>query len=536
VRVVSNIQFQDVAQSAKLNFERNNGAYGKYYMPETMGGGGAFIDYDNDGYLDVLLVNGGWWDIRADLGAKPTLTLYHNNRDETFTNVSKEMGVDLFMVGMGVAVGDYDNDGYTDLYVTAVGRNYLFHNEQGKGFKDVSESAGVKDAGWSTSAGWVDYDNDGKLDLFVCHYVKWTPETDIACTSKGYKSYCRPQEYKGESCRLFHNLGGGRFEDVTQKAGISNENSKALGVTFQDIDGDGFQDILVSNDMEPNFVFRNKGNGTFQEIGFESGVAIGDSGNPRAGMGIDTADYRNEGIFGLAIGNFSFEGIAFYPLTKVMPFQERSKQIGAYTPSYPYVTFGLFFADFDNDMWQDLFFTNGHIEDTVQKTSPEQHYEQPSVLLKNRGDGNFIETTATAGADLPKPIVGRGACAGDFNNDGKMDILLIPNKGAVRLLKNTSPNADNWLKIRLVGTKSNRDGYGAKVLVRVGAKTLTQYCHSGSSYLSASDTRLHFGLGEATDIVGVTVRWTDGKEQIWSDMKVNKTYILTEGKANPQSP
>lgn len=527
----SNIRFRNVTKEAQIAFNRNNGAYGKYYLPETMGGGGAFIDYDNDGYPDILLLNGAWWEPRATNNGKPTPALYHNNRNGTFTDVTKEMGLDIFCAGMGVAVGDYDNDGYDDLYITAVGRNYLFHNEKGKGFKEVAESTGVMDKGWSSSAGWVDYDNDGKLDLFVCHYVQWTPETDISCTSKGFKSYCRPQEYLGESCRLYHNEGNGRFRDVTHESGIENQKSKALGVAFFDLNGDGYTDIVVTNDMEPNFVFLNSGKGAFKEVGFESGIALGDSANARAGMGVDIADYRNEGNFGLAIGNFSFEGLGFYPITPKAPYLDTSKQIGTYTPSFPYVTFGLFFADFDNDSWQDLFFTNGHIEDTVHKSSPEQNYEQPSVLLRNRGDGTFADVSAQAGADLTAPIVGRGACAGDFDNDGKIDILLIPNKGEARLLHNETSQGGHWVKFRLVGRESNRNGYGARITVEAGGKRFSTVCHSGSSYQSASDARVHIGLGDATQITRVVVRWTTGKEQVWTGITPDKIWQLTEGEA-----
>ncbi len=523
------VRFRNVAPEAKIVFNRNNGAYGKYYLPETMGGGGGFIDYDNDGSLDILLLNGAWWEPRATNEGKPTPALYHNNRDGTFTDLTKEIGLDIFCAGMGVAVGDYDNDGYNDLYITAVGRNYLFHNEHGKGFKEVAQSAGVQDKGWSSSVGWVDYDNDGKLDLFVCHYVQWTPETDISCTAKGFKSYCRPQEYRGESCRLYHNEGSGRFRDVTRQAGIENQKSKALGVTFLDTNGDGYTDIIVTNDMEPNFVFLNSGKGTFKEIGFESGIALGDSANARAGMGVDVADYRNEGIFGLAIGNFSFEGIGFYPLTAKPPYLDTSKQIGTHAPSFPYVTFGLFFADFDNDTWQDLFFTNGHIEDTVHKSSPEQNYEQPSILLKNRGDGTFGDVSAQAGADLALPIVGRGACSGDFDNDGKLDILLIPNRGEARLLHNETSQAGHWMTFRLVGKQSNTNGYGAQITVEAGGKRFRGVCRSGSSYQSASDARVHFGLGDLSQIARVSVKWTTGKEQVWTGLAPDRIWQLTEG-------
>ncbi len=522
-------RFQNVTERAGFRFSRVNGAEGKYYMPETMGGGGAFVDYDNDGYLDVLLVNGNWWKPRA--GQAPTLALYHNNKNGTFTDVTKEMGLAVSMQGMGVAVGDYDNDGYNDLVITGVGGSRLFHNEQGKGFRDVTAISGAGGSGWCTSAVWLDYDKDGKLDLFVCHYARWTPETDIPCTSKGFKSYCRPQEYPGDSCRLYHNEGGGRFKDTTKAAGIWNENAKALGVVVHDLDGDGNPDIVVANDMQPNYVFHNNGNGTFKEIGFECGIALSDNAATRAGMGIDIADYKNDGTAGLAIGNFSFEGIGFYPIGREPSYAERSKQVGTYAPSYPYITFGLLFADFDNDGWTDLFFTNGHIEDTVAKSNPSQTYEQPSVLLQNRGDGKFSDVSILAGAAITQPIVGRGACYGDFDNDGKVDILLIPNRGAPRLLHNESQNTNHYLCFKLTGKSVNRNAYGAKITLKTDRGTQTRTCRSGGSYLSANDSRVLFGLGADAKIESVTVSWGGGKESAYSNLASDKRYELIEGEA-----
>ncbi|HZO87693.1 MAG TPA: CRTAC1 family protein, partial [Chthonomonadaceae bacterium] len=413
----------------------------------------------------------------------------------------------------------------------------LFHNEGGKRFVEVTGQAGVGDGGWSTSAAWLDYDNDGKLDLFVCHYLKWSPQTDIPCTAKGFKSYCRPQEYRGESCRLFHNEGGGRFRDVTRQAGLWNESAKALGVLTVDLDGDGRQDLVVANDMEPNFVYHNNGNGTFTEVGFQTGISFDESGRARAGMGIDAADVNNDGTLGLAVGNFSFEGLGFYLIAGAPPYSDRAKQAGLYAPSYPYVTFGLFFADFDNDGWQDLFITNGHIEDTVSLSSPGQTYPQPCILFRNLGNGAFADVSREAGAAVTQPLVGRGACRADFDNDGRPDILLIPNVGAPRLLHNETPTRNHWLTVRLIGTRSNRNAYGARVVVKVGGRTQTAYAHSGSSYLSASDARLAFGLGAAARVDSVAVRWPSGRRQEWTNLAPDRIYQLIEGaaEARPQS-
>ncbi|HZP83267.1 MAG TPA: VCBS repeat-containing protein, partial [Chthonomonadaceae bacterium] len=536
------IQFKDVTQAAGVNGTRINGAFGKKWFPETMGGG-AFLDYDNDGWLDILIVRGDYWPGHVPANAtRGALVLYHNNGNGTFTDVTRQSGLSVAFYGMGVAVGDYDNDGYDDLFITAVGQSKLFHNEprkvaltpgpsptlrergeansglslsftlpqqlkgkdrpapksplsrsvgEGPGvrvFREVTASSGIRDTGWSTSAAWVDYDNDGRLDLFVCHYVKWSPETDIYCGTTA-KAYCRPTVYTGESCRLYHNEGGGRFTDATQQAGLLNANAHALGILVWDLDNDGRSDLIVANDMQPTFVYHNNGDGTFTDIGLSSGLAYDRSGHARAGMGIDAADYRNNGTLGIAIGDFSFQGLTFYEVAGPPPYLDRAQQAGLLAPSYPYVTFGLGFADFDNDGWPDLFVTNGDIEDTISRAFPSQSYPQPSLVLRNRGDGTFADVSAQAGPGVTQPLVGRGLCWGDYDNDGKVDALLIPNIGTPRLLHNETPTQNHWLIVKLVGAKSNRDGLGARVSVEAGGITQTGTARSGSSYLSASDLR-----------------------------------------------
>ncbi len=524
------IRFEEVSARAGLSFNRVNGAFGKRWMPETMGGGGAFLDYDNDGWLDILLVNGDWWPGHSLPGRRPTLALYRNNRNGTFTDVTDQAGLNVSLQGMGVAVGDYDNDGREDVYVTGVGESRLFHNE-GKGrFTDATRRAGVGDEGhWSTSAAWVDYDGDGRLDLFVCHYIRWSPRTDIFCGTTE-KAYCRPQSYPGDSCRLFHNEGDGRFSDVSRKSGIWNENSKALGVCVCDFNHDGLPDLLVTNDTEPNFAFRNRGNGTFTDAGAEFGVAVDDNGKARAGMGIDTADYRGNGGTGIAIGNFAFEGLAFYDAEPGASTANMDKRAGLFEPSYPYVTFGVFFSDVDNDGWPDLFITNGHIQDTITHANTGQTYKQPSLLFQNQGDGTFRDISRAAGEAVTEPVVGRGACRGDYDNDGLEDILVVQNTGAARLLHNQSRGAGHWLNVRLVGTKSPRSGYGARVRVETAGRIQTATCRSGSSYLCASDPRLHFGLGSSTQADRVTVRWPAGTEQSCTAVAADRTLTLTEGR------
>lgn len=531
------IQFRDVARAAGITAERTNGAFGKRWMPETLSGGGAFLDYDNDGWQDILIVKGAYLPGKTPSDGQPTLALYHNNRNGTFTDVTKEVGLDIRMYGMGVSVGDYDNDGYDDLYLTAIGRGRLFHNVSdghgGRKFVESTESSGINDTGFSTSSAWVDYDRDGKLDLIVCHYVKWSPETDVFCGTT-IKEYCRPTVYPGESCRLYHNDGSGRFSDVTKKAGIYNANSKGLGVCICDIDGDGWPDMVIANDMEANALYRNNKNGTFTEIGLPSGISLSDTGKPRAGMGIDAADYRNNGTFGIVIGNFAFEGLALYDAGTPPPYTERAKQAGLYEPSYPFVTFGVLFTDMDNDGWSDLIVTNGHIQDMNLGTNPEQASAQHNLVFRNRGDGNFTDISAAIGPTIMDSLVGRGLCSGDFDNDGKRDILLIPNVKAPRLLHNETPNPNHWLGIRLRGVKSNRNGYGAKVIVEAGGVRHSAYAHSGGSYLSASDQRLHFGLGAVSRIERVQVEWPNGTQQAWGPLEADRYIELIEGEPTPK--
>jgi enediyne biosynthesis protein E4 len=537
------VTFTDVTARAGIQFHHFNGARGRKWLPETMGSGCAFLDYDNDGWLDILLVNGnsslgGAQPSQASGSGAATLHLYRNNHDGTFTDVSAKTGMNVSLYGMGVAVGDYDNDGWDDLFITCVGRSRLFHNVAGAGggrrFVDVTAQCGIVDRGFATSCAWLDYDRDGRLDLFVCHYVVWSPARDSFYSVDGvHKSYARPQSYTAESCRLYHNLGGGRFADVTAKAGILNARSKALGVAVSDYDGDGWPDIFVANDTEPNFLYHNQGDGTFKEVGVVAGLALSEQGTSRAGMGIDTADLRHTGAFDVLITNFAGEQLTLYHRDASGIFLDVAAQSGVGIATQTYLGFGAFFVDYDLDGWQDLFINNGHINDDIASRDAGVSYAEPALLFRNVGAGRFVDVSARSGAALTTPRVGRGAAWGDFDNDGSPDLLLMANNGPAALLHNDNRTGNGWIRLRLVGTTSNTDAYGARVQVKIGGDTQTQEVRSGSSYLSASDRRLLFGLGAAARADAVDIRWPDGKVQSLGPigrMRAGDTLTVTEAR------
>ena len=527
------VTFTDVTERAGIHFKHVNGAFGKKWMPETMGSGCAFLDYDGDGWLDILLVNGDFWPGHAPQGAAARMALYRNNHDGTFTDVTAAAGLNVPLYGMGVAVGDYDNDGYDDLFITAVGRSRLFHNvsngQGGRKFVDVTEASGIQDTGWATSAAWLDYDRDGKLDLFVCHYVQWTPEKDLYYSVDGIrKSYARPQIYKGESCRLYHNRGGGRFEDVTQQAGIYNPNSKALGVAVSDYDGDGWPDIFVANDTESNFLFHNQGDGTFKDIAGEAGIALSEQGTSRAGMGIDTADVLHNGAPDVLITNFSGEQLTLYRRDASGFFSDVAAHSGIGIASQTYLGFGAVFLDYDLDGWEDLFIANGHIEDDIAARGTGVTYREPCLLFRNLGGGQFSDVSAASGAALTTPRVGRGAAWGDFDNDGSPDLLVMSNGGAPALLHNENHTGNHWLRLVLVGTRSNRSAIGARVRLHVGERTLTRAVKGASSYLSQSDRRLLFGLGPARQADAIDIQWPSGQVQTLGATPADHTVTIRE--------
>jgi len=529
------ITFADITAQAGIRFQHVNGAAGKKWLPETMGSGCAFLDYDNDDWQDILLINGDTWDAR---GSHARMALYHNNRDGTFTDVTAETGLELRLFGMGVAVGDYDNDGYDDLWITAVGKSRLLQNVSngrgGRKFVDVTAASGIADSGWSTSAAWLDYDRDGKLDLFVCHYVQWSPQSDHFASVDGtHKSYARPTDYQGESCRLYHNLGGGKFQDVSRQAGILNPHSKALGIAVCDYDGDSWPDLFVANDTEPNFLFHNQGDGTFKEVGVESGIALSERGVSRAGMGIDAADTQHNGAFDVLITNFAGEQLTLYRRDSSGLFLDVAGRAGVGNATQTYLGFGAFFLDYDLDGWADLFITNGHIDDDIGRRDAGVTYAEPSLLFRNTGQGHFTDVSGQSGIALTTPRVGRGAAWGDLDNDGSPDLLIMSNNGKAALLHNENHTGNGWIRLKLVGTTSNRDAYGARVRVTVGRETQTQEVHSGSSYLSASDRRLLFGLGKAMQADRVEIRWPSGRVQPLGPiprMQTGQTLTVTEGR------
>jgi enediyne biosynthesis protein E4 len=526
------IQFTDVTAEAGIYFKYNNGAFGKKYLPETMGPGACFLDYDNDGWQDILLINSTDWPRHQT--TKSFSALYHNNQDGTFTDVTRAAGLAFEGYGLGCAAADYDNDGNVDVYITAVGANHLFRNLGNGKFADVTAKAGVADPGFSTSAVWFDYDNDGQLDLFVAHYIEWSIQKDQYCTLDGKnKSYCTPQAYKGESSTLFHNKGNGTFENVTQRAGLHDPSSKSLGIALLDYDNDGWLDLFVSNDTEPNKLYHNNHNGTFTDEAVVAGVAYGEAGTVRAGMGTDAADYDNSGWQSLVIGNFTNEGMALYHNDGSGLFTDVAGASGISRMSVQSLTFGSFFFDYDLDGLPDILAVNGHVADDINVVQPKVKYAQPPHLFRNRGNSKFEEVTAQLGRALQQPIVGRGAAYADFDNDGDLDLLLTANNGPVRLLRNDNGNQNDVLRVKTVGTRSNRDGIGAKVTLKTGKGVrLFQMVKTGSSYLSQSELPLTFGLGKPEEgkTVNLEIVWPSGRKESISNVKANQFITVQEGK------
>jgi len=520
----------DVTAASGVQFRHNSGTFGGKLLPETMGSGCAFIDYDADGWPDILLVNGMDWP--GHKRQRSTLRLYRNNRNGTFTDVTRAAGLDVELYGMGVAVGDYNNNGFADILITCVGQNRLFRNT-GKGtFVDATMAAGLGGrTGFSTSALWFDYDRDGLLDLFVCNYVKWTPERDVFCSLDGrQKSYCTPEAYRGDTCWLFHNRGNGTFEDVTARCGIFDTSSKSLGVTMIDADIDGWPDLFVANDTQPNKLYRNLRNGTFRDVAVEAGLAFSTEGKARAGMGTDSADFDNSGTPGIAVTNFDNEMIGLFRPQGRGLFEDVALKAGVGVPSRNSLGFGVAFADLDLDGDLDLIVANGHIDETVRNIHGNVGYAQPPHLFFNQGNGTFRDVAAEAGHDFAQPRVGRGLACADFDRDGDIDVLITTNNGPAVLFRNDLWKGNRSVRLRLRGTTSNRDAIGATVRIFHGGTSQSRMVKSGSSYLSQSELPVTFGVGTRDRIDRVVVSWPNGRTEEFKNVATGKAYECVEGK------
>jgi len=529
-------RFVDITTQSGLQFQHNSGAFGGKYLPETLGSGCAFLDYDVDGWQDILLINGTDWP--GHKRGTSTLRLYRNNRNGTFTDVTRKAGLDVEMFGMGVTVGDYNNYGFPDLFVTCVGQSRLFKNT-GKGtFVDATKASGLAArAAFSTSAVWFDYDRDGRLDLFVCNYVKWSPEHDVFCSLDGkHKSYCTPEAYRGDTCWLFHNLGNGTFEDVTAASGIFDSSSKSLGVAMFDYDRDGWPDLVVANDTQPNKLYRNQHNGKFKDVAVEAGLAYSTEGKPRAGMGVDVGDYENAGVSGIAITNFDNEMIGLYRTSGKEGYSDVATQNGVGLASKDRLGFGCAFFDVNLDGFLDLAVTNGHIDETVRNIRGNVGYAQPPQLFLNDGHGKFADVTASVGGGFEHPKVGRGLAYGDFDRDGDQDLLITTNNGPALLYRNDQISGNHSLRVRLQGTKSNRDGIGANVRIFYAGMSQTRMVKTGSSYLSQSELPLTFGLGKNDTVERMVVEWPSGRTEEFKDLKAGRAYECLEAKGLTQLP
>jgi len=542
------IKFVDVTREAGITFVHENGAAGEKLLPESMGSGCAFLDYNRDGFPDILLVNSDLWPAQQTPDrTRPTMALYENDGRGNFTDVTHAAGLDSSFYGQGVAVGDYDGDGWVDLFLSAVGPSRLFHNNRGK-FEDVTSEAGVAGSGleWGTSCAWFDCDNDKDLDLFVCNYVRWSPEIDRAlkCTLDGtLRAYCRPDVFEGTFPSLFRNDGNGKFTDVSEQAGMQVKNpdtgvpvAKSLGVVPVDVDGDGWIDLVVANDTVQNFLYHNLGSGTFEEIGKRKGIAFDRNGQARGAMGIDAGFPRNDKTLSVVIGNFANEESAFYCAECAnlddMLFTDDAVANGLGPSSRAWLKFGVFFADIDLDGRLDIVVANGHLENDIQKVQRSQQYAQPPQLFWNAGLQSPAEFVAIpkdlTGADFSKPMVGRGASFADIDGDGDLDVLLTATGGAPRLLRNDQSLGHHWLRLKLTGVKCNRDAIGAIVDVQCGGVVQRRQVMPARSYLSQVELPVTFGLGAATEIERVTIHWPDGSVQDVSNVQIDRLLTVEQ--------
>ncbi len=521
------VRFTDVTAQAGIHFTHNAGKAGKKYLPETMGAGCAFFDADGDGWLDILLVNSKDWTQR---GRKSHAALYRNNHNGTFTDITAGSGLDIEIYGLGVSIADYDNDGRDDVYITALDGDRLFHNEGNGKFRDVTQSSGIRNSAFAASSAWFDYDRDGKPDLFVANYVQWSVKGDLWCSLDGAtKSYCTPESYKGNSSKLFHNLGNGKFEDVTQKAGLADPSSKSLGVAVLDYNNDGWPDLFIANDTQPNKLYRNNKNGTFSEEAVSAGVAFGEDGVARGAMGADVGDYDRSGRQHLLVGNFSNQMLGLYHNEGNSLFVDEAPRSSVGRASLLSLAFGVFFFDYDLDGWPDIFAANGHIDEEIGRVQPRIQYKQPPLLFRNAGKGKFEDVGKSMGPDLMRPVVARGAAYGDFDHDGDLDILVSTNNGPAYLFRNDGGNRNHWLHLKLTGVQSNRSALGTVVTVESAGGKQTQMVHSGSSYCSASELALTFGLGKDDVAKAIDIRWPSGQRDHMDNVKANQYLTIREG-------
>ena len=532
------VSFTDVTQQVKIDFKQENSATSSKYLIETMGGGVALLDYDNDGRLDVFFVNGAYVADPMPEGKVPDKSdpkywnrLYHQNADGTFTDVTERAGLSGMpqnYYGMGVAVGDYDNDGFEDIYVTSYGGNTLYHNNGNGTFTDVTKRAGVGAGGWSASAGFFDYDNDGKLDLFVTRYVDWTFKTNRYCGEQrpGFRAYCHPDNYEGVTNILYHNNGDGTFTDVSVKAGIANPKGKGLGVSFADYDGDGFTDIFVANDSVQCFLYHNNGNGTFSEVGLVAGVGYNEDGKTFAGMGTDFSDFDNDGLPDIVVTDLSNERYMLFQNNGDGTFRDITNRSGLGSATLAFSGWSTHFFDYDNDGWKDLFVAQSHVMDTIEKTSPNLRYLEPPLLLRNQA-GHFAKVMA--GEAFHKPWAGRGAAFGDIDNDGDLDVVVSNVGQKAYVLRNDGGDRSNWIAIETTGKKSNRDGIGARIKI-VTASGATQYytVNTAVGYLSASDKRVIVGLDGDSTAKLIEIRWPSGIVQKFENVKARQTLKAVE--------
>jgi hypothetical protein len=524
-------RFIEITEQAGIDFVHNSGAYGKKYLPETMGSGCAFVDYDSDGWQDILLVNGRDWPGHPT-GKRETCVLYRNNRDGTFTDVTQTAGLDAKLYGMGVAVGDYDNDGHDDIYISCLEEDHLFQNRGDGTFADVTKQVGIHNPGFGTSCAWLDYDKDGYLDMYVANYVEWQIETDLFCTLDGTnKSYCTPESYKGQSSRLFRNRGDGTFADVSRIARIEDPTSKSLGLCIFDYNADGWPDIFEANDTQPNKLYHNNGDGTFIERGMITGFAYSENGVATGAMGIDAGDYDGSGRESLVIGNFSNEMMSLYHNEGEI-FIDDAPIANMGNASLLTLTFACFFFDFDLDGKLDIFAANGHVEPEINAVQDEVTYAQMPHLFRNVGKGSFEDVVTKVGSDLAKPIVGRGGAYGDIDNDGDWDLLITTSNGLAHLFRNDGDKQNHWIKLKLLGTISNRNGIGTTVTIESASGAQTRTLKSGCSYASQSELSLLFGIGTDSQIDTIEVKWASGAVNQFRDLKPNRLLIVEEQQPN----